>query len=287
MRRFRILPCFPALLLPLLGLLLLPCAAAAASGANRLPDELGRVVYRQNPTSPVQIFIVADSHRSAVTGANGKVTVEAQLETFRIGQWLIGQRQVDLLLPEGYFGQTPETPPPAAPGLPDTATLQARLADPANFVNAELLLHRHFGIPMRQVEDRGLYRRTRQWLRDGLGGSALLSPGYARTLDYLQRRRLAAILQQAPTAIEAAFQQGRIATPRAMLTIGLAHLEDLVQTLRRGAIHIPAPQPDNAALPPLDEVLQLAHRNCGVAVIVPAALCSRAAVLAAAVPTAE
>lgn len=282
MPRFRTPSRLFSLLLPLLGLLLTPCAGAAP-----LPADLGRVVYRQNPDSPVQLYIVADCHRSAVSGANGSDTVPAQLATFRIGQWLIDREQVDLLLPEGYFGQAPAREVPATAFPPDATTLRQRLADPSTFVNAELLLHRHFGLAMGQVEDRGWYRRTRRWLREGLVQNAFLTPGYGRTLDYLQRRRLAAILQQAPVTVAAAFRSGRIAAPRAMLTIGLAHLEDLLRTLRQGAIHIPAPTPDAATLPELDEPLQLTTQACGVAVIVPAPLEAVATRLAAVAPPAE
>jgi hypothetical protein len=275
-----------ALLSLLVGLLpvLLPPAAAAETIA--LPSHLGKIVYRQNPSSPIQLFIVADSHRSSLTGANGLSTVQVQLETFRIGAWLIDREQVELLLPEGFFGRWQGAA--AAPSARlDDATLLARLADTTTFVNAELLLHRHFGVALAQVEDRELYRRTGQLLRAGLESGAVLDPGYEPTLSYLQQRRLAAILQGAPAAIEAAFRQGGIDRPRAMLTIGQAHLGDLLRMLRGGEIHIPAPQPGNALFPPFHQTLELCEKGIGVAVIVPSTLAERRGRLQAAVPAAN
>lgn len=276
----------PALLSLLVCLLPVLQRPAAAAETIDLPTQLGRVVYRQNPSSPIQLFIVADSHRSSLTGANGPSTVQVQLETFRIGAWLIDREQVELLLPEGFFGRWRGTTP--SPGdRPDDAALLAQLADTATFVNAELLLHRSFGVALAQVEDRELYRRTGQLLRAGLETGAVLDPGYEPRLTYLQQRRLAAILQGAPAAIEAACRQGGIDRPRAMLTIGQAHLGDLLRMLRGGKIHIPAPQPGNARFPPLDQTLQLSAAGIGVAVIVPSALAERQGLLLAAAPAAE
>ena len=265
---------------------LLPLAAAAAE-VPRLPAELGRVVYRQNPASPSQLFIVADSHRSSLTGDNGPVTVQAQLETFRIGAWLIDRRQVALLLPEGFFGSWQQVAVDTARPPLDEVALRRQLADTSHFVNAELLLHRRFGIALGQVEDHDLYCRAGRQLQTGLEQKALLTPGYATTLDYLQQRRLAAMLQQAPQVVAAAFRQGRIATPRAILTIGMTHLDDLLRILHDGTIRIPTPQPGNSAFPALEEVLRLQQEGCGVAVIVPPVLSSKLPWLQAALPASE
>ena len=275
------------LALVLLAWLLPAQPLAAAAEIPRLPAELGRVVYRQNPASPNQLFIVADSHRSSLTGANGPATVQAQLETFRIGAWLIDRRQVALLLPEGFFGNWQQLAVAVAPSPPDEAALRRELADTSHFVNAELLLHRRFGIALGQVEDHELYCRAGRQLRAGLEENALLNPGYATTLDYLQQRRLASMLQRAPQVIAAAFRQGQIATPRAMLTIGMAHLDDLLRILRGGEIRIPTPQPGDSAFPALEETLRLQQEGCGIAVIVPPALSADRPWLAAALPTTE
>ena len=277
----------PALLSLLVCLLPFLQRPAAAAETIDLPTQLGRVVYRQNPSSPIQLFIVADSHRSSLTGANGSSTVRVQLETFRIGAWLIDQQQVELLLPEGFFGRWRGTATPASADRPDDAALLAQLADTTTFVNAELLLHRSFGVALAQVEDPELYRHTSQLLRAGLETGAVLDPGYEPTLTYLQQRRLAAILQGAPAAIEAAFRQGSIDRPRAMLTIGQAHLGDLLRMLRGGEIHIPAPQPENTLFPPLDQTLQLRAAGIGVAVIVPPTLAEGQGLLLASAPAAE
>ncbi|MDO9081422.1 MAG: hypothetical protein Q7U44_11530, partial [Desulfuromonadales bacterium] len=80
-----------------------------ASPAGGLPRELGTIVYQKNPDHPQQVFIIGNSHRSSTSGKNGSQTVPAQVETYRIAEWLILQHQVELLLPEGFFGRQERT----------------------------------------------------------------------------------------------------------------------------------------------------------------------------------
>jgi hypothetical protein len=238
------------------------------------PPDLGEIVYRQNGESSVQIFIIVNSHRSSGTGGNGPGTVQAQVETFRIGEWLIGQEQIALLLPEGFFGREATAPP--VPGVPvclNGEELAAELTDTSAFVNAELLLHRNYGIGLQQIEDLTLYRQTRDRLRTGLTGTARLEPGFAAGLDYLQKRRLAAILQNIPEAIEGEYRLGRIVRPKAMLTIGMAHLPDLIDYLETGRIQLPVPATEDQGFESLNAELELVRQAMGVTIIVPRALC--------------
>ena len=276
----------------LLALLcLLPAAVlraapdSPASSVTELPSSLGTIIYQQHPDSPCQLYIVANSHRSCATGANGAETVRAQIETFRIGEWLLKRQHLDLLLPEGFFGRGSDG------GLPlrnakrlDGRTHEERLADTSTFVNAELLLHRHYRIGLYQVEDRALYSRARALLRSGLDGGGALSPGFGDDLAYLQERRLAAMLQNVPAALAVAGRREGITAPTAMLTIGLAHLPDLVRYLEAGNISITAAPGGESLFPPVHARLTLDRQDVGVTIIVPRSLLANCKLAQLAVP---
>ncbi|HKK02209.1 MAG TPA: hypothetical protein VJ955_08580 [Desulfuromonadales bacterium] len=245
------------------------------SSVAAFPSSLGTIVYQLHSDMPCQLYIVANSHRSCATGANGSKTLRAQIETFRIGEWLLKRKHLDLLLPEGFFGHDNATELPhwSAVRL-DGQTLEKRLADTSTFVNAELLLHRHYGIGLYQVEDAAIYNRAKALLRSGLKDGAVLSPGFGKDLNYLQERRLAAILQNVPTVLSHAERRERISTPTAMLTIGLAHLPDIIRYLKNGNIRI-SPAPGSKDLfPSFHTQLTLDRQDIGITVIVPHSLLS-------------
>ncbi|MBN1140683.1 MAG: hypothetical protein JXB25_02630 [Deltaproteobacteria bacterium] len=267
---------FPALAL-LAGLAAAASSPAAPAAPVQLPADLGEIVYRANSESPFQVFIVANSHRSPITGANGGQTVRAQIETFRIGEWLIRRNLIELLLPEGFFGRmagvgaSPRETVPA-----DGESLESRLEDSRVFTNAELLLHRNYGIRLCQIEDRTLYLTVRELLCAGLEQGAALSPSFGRELEYLQARRSAAILQGAAAAIEAEYREGHIAAPRAMVTIGLSHLDEILRFLKNGRILIPVPAGAGEEGQVFASDLELLKKEVGVTVIVPRILVERA-----------
>ncbi|MCM2264601.1 MAG: hypothetical protein NDI73_05350 [Desulfuromonadales bacterium] len=247
--------------------------ATAADTGGELPSELGTIVYRVRGDAPLQLYIVASSHRSAASGANGADTLQAQVETFRIGEWLIRNGQIGLLLPESFFGQQADVAPVAAGQAPlDSATLMLRLGDTATFVNAELLLHEQYGIGLLQVEDRELYRHTQQLLHAGLTSAACLDPSFSARLANLQKRRSAAFLQGAPAALAQLSPPVSGTAPGALLTIGLAHLGDILEFLESGTVCIPAPPAGDAELPAVQASLTLLANPVGITVIVPPAL---------------
>lgn len=242
------------------------------ANAAGLPGELGKIVYQQNPDSAIQVFIIGNSHRSSASGANGSHTVPAQVQTYRIAEWLIRQQQVELLLPEGFFGRKEGKGTFEATVRLDDPTLEETLSDMSTFINADLLLHRNYGIALHQVEDRDLYRNAREYLLSGLQSDAHLRAPFGLELEYLQERRSAAILQKIPAVINDAYCQGRIAQPRAILTIGMTHLDEMIKFLKRGRIEIPAPSIGTSGFTPHSETLELLANQVGVTVIIPRAL---------------
>jgi hypothetical protein len=252
---------------------LLSGANALAATVADLPVEFGAVVFQVNHDAPTQLFIIANSHRSVVTGANGADTLQAQIETFRIGEWLIRRRQVALLLPEGFFGSWTVAEPVAISDVGfDGATLARWLADTSGFVNAEMLLHEHYGVDLEQIEDRELYRNVREFLSAGSDGVGDLGSVIDGRLEYLQKCRSAAILQGVPAVLAQANRRGHGAASSAMLTIGLAHLGDILEFLESGEIHIPAMRTDGADLPAVQVPLDLFKSPTGITVIIPHSL---------------
>ncbi|MBE0503769.1 MAG: hypothetical protein IBX46_06530 [Desulfuromonadales bacterium] len=262
----------------LLGLLFLGSATSRAASLSPpvtpvggLPSELGTIVYQKHPERPLQVFIIGNSHRSSASGKNGSQTVPAQVQTYRIAEWLIRQHQVELLLPEGFFGRQDRTEIVEAIVGHDGAALEAALADTSTFINADLLLHRNYGIALHQIEDRSLYRNARDHLHAGLEGGYRLPASFSLELEYLQERRSAAILQNLPAVINAAYHQGEIVQPRAILTIGMAHLDEIIKFLEMERMEILAPPVGTSGFQDYRETLDLLAQ-VGVTVIVPRAL---------------
>ena len=91
-------------------------------------------------------------------------------------------------------------------------------------------------------------------------------------LEYLQKCRSAAILQGIPAVLEQANRRGHGAPASAMLTIGLAHLGDIIEFIESGAIHIPAMRTGETDLPAVQVPLALFKNPTGITVIVPHSL---------------
>lgn len=257
-------------------------AAPEASSGSFVPSEFGDIVFQTPGHSDRQVFIIGHSHRSARTGANGSHTVRAQAEVYRLGEWLIQRENVRLLLPEGFFRRQPEvTPVPAAFGaeevskgqILDHQTLVERLSDTSVFVNADILLKSNYRIRLQQVESDEIYQSVNEFLRlmDQASGTIVIPGKQELELDYLQEIRSAAILQNIPEVIEKEFQQGTIAERKALFTIGMAHVDEIVRFLREGRIDIKAPQ-SAADRQDLQAILKLAEAGYGVTVILPRSL---------------
>jgi hypothetical protein len=270
-------------LFPVLILLLLNLTPSMAAPLNP-PAQYGEVIYQTNEKSPNQLYIIGTSHRDSLTCLNGSLTPRVQAEVYKIGEWLIDQRGIELLLPEGFFrngskkvskvkAQAVRGKKRPPEGM-DIKTLEERLSTNKTYVNAEMLLIRDHSLRVQQIEEKGLYDAV------GNGISKFVNSGkdlcdytvQKSELDYLQERRIAAILQNIPERIDEEFRQGNIHDRKALFTIGMSHLPRIINYLieKRITIYSPLLAP-NKGDPYLSE-LNLVKESFGVSILIPRTL---------------
>lgn len=239
-----------------------------------LPNEYGRIIYQKNQDATNQIFIIGQSHRSGVNGKNGPQTVQAQMEIYRIGEWLIRQKKVELLLPEGFFqkGVVQNDAPGRpygnyAPTTLDSESLKSQLQDTRRFVSADTLLSAQYPICLGQVEDEELYQAVSHLMRKLGNQNEDLNHAFFEELNDYQRKRTAIMLRNIPFAVESVFQRGDIENKHAIFTIGIAHVADILEFFhaKTGGI---AGNDDLLSSPALD----LLNEGYGVTVILPRSL---------------
>jgi len=239
----------------------------------------GTVIFSRAGQGQKQIYIIGQDHRSPVSGENDGETLQVQMEIFRIGEWLIRQRKIDLLLPEGYFcensqhdqSQTSQRALEFAaeqfPDSPDDATLRGELTDRRTFTNAAKLLHTQYDIPLAQVEDRELYCAVSDSFRRLTAKADPLDAALVTRLCCFQERRTAAILQNIPAAIEREYAPGIIQGRKGLFIIGMGHIAEILRFLRQQRIEL-TPLPNDHDQPATSE-LSLLKENYGITVILP------------------
>lgn len=259
-------------------------ARAAYAGDGHLPPEYlalpaqyGTIIYRAHSQGSGHLFIVGISHRDAKNRMNHHNTAQVQLEIFRIGEWLHRNIDLDLLLPEGYFGGEQRRTcckEHVGAGEIDTDLLYSRLADDAHFVNAEMLLTEQFGMHTAQMEDKPLYDAVCTCLGELTQKNCSRKQMTAKLdeLEYLQEIRTAGMLQKIPSAIEAKLCAGAIRKPTAMMTIGLDHLQDIIRFLQQNTITITAPDHGADRLESYTAELDLLRKGYSITVIIPRTL---------------
>jgi hypothetical protein len=247
-----------------------------------VPSQYGEVIYRFNEETPNQIFIIGLSHRDSLTYLNGDITSRVQAEVFKIGDWLIHNQGVSLLLPEGFF-KSPSTKIQTknvstaerenSCASYDMKVLEKKLSDNKVYVNAEMLLKETHPIRLRQVEDKPLYDAVRANI------VKLVSQGPAcdysvvnSELEYLQERRTAAMLQKIPEIVNDEFQQENIRNGKAIFTVGLFHIHEIIRFLNENKIIIHAPKSASTGIRDYTAELNLQKQNFGVTIILPSIL---------------
>jgi hypothetical protein len=256
----------------------------------KIPTEYGEVIYQSNEKSPKQVFIIGISHRDAITCLNGDNTSRVQAEVYKIGDWLIHHQGLELLLPEGFFKSastkiekknvTLQGGEGSCPSL-DMEILEKRLSDSQAYINAEMLLKETHPLRLQQVEDKGLYEAVQNGLLNLVNcredTSHYLS--LKSELDYLQEKRTAAMLQKIPEIVNSEYRQGTIRSGKAIFTIGLAHLNKIIQYMNEAGIRINAPLSGSNGNKDYIAKLTLQKENFGVTVIVPRTIAADQTVL--------
>ncbi len=246
-----------------------------------IPAQYGEVIYRFNEESPNQVFIIGLSHRDSLTCLNGDITSRVQAEVFKIGDWLIHNQGLELLLPEGFFKSTStkfqkkniNVGRESNCASYDMKVLEKELSNNKVYVNAEMLLKETHPIRLRQVEDKPLYDAVRaNILKLSTNGIVCDYSVVNSELDYLQERRTAAMLQKVPEIIIDEFQQGDIRSRKAIFTVGLYHIHEIIQFLNENKIIIRAPKLASTEMRDYAAELNLKKENFGVSIILPKTL---------------
>ena len=266
----------------LLGLMRGPAYSTKANPCV-LPGDYGEVVFQYNEKNPNQLYIIGIGHRDTLTRSNGDRTSRIQAEVYKIGEWVIRNKGVQLLLPEAFFAEdlrkTTEKGGrsrylPAVSGAGNMEYLERIFSDDRTFVNAEMLLEESFPLVLRQVEDQTLYQTVYEDIRL-LAGSKEDAEDISlirSELHYDQQRRVATMLQKIPGIIDGEFLEGRIDSKKALFTIGLSHIADIISYLEEGKITLHSP-----LFPPVKhkdyvEELSLVKEGFGISVILPKTL---------------
>ena len=248
-----------------------------------IPAQYGEIIYRFNEKSPNQIFVIGLSHRDALTCFNGANTSRVQAEIYKIGDWLIHNQGLDLLLPEGYFKnpsakiekKTLNTPERGSSCTPiDMEGLEKRLSDNKTYVNAEMILKENHSLRLRQIEDEDLYKAVTNHLLK-LASSPEDSGNYSlliSELRYLHEKKTAVMLQKIPQIVNDEFRQGNIRSKKAIFTIGMVHLHEIITFLNEKRIKIHPPLWASNESGDYTAELNLQKENFGVSVIVPRTL---------------
>jgi hypothetical protein len=223
------------------------------------------------------------SHRDTLTGTNGHRTPRVQAEVFKIAEWLIQNRGIKLLLPEGFFVERREKASKnglqyrseAAPlsGL-SAKSLEEKLSQKDVFVNAEILLMRSFPLIMKQIEDRDLYQKVYGKVQQLVQSKGNLEKSFIvrAELAYYEKKRIGTMLQKIPQIVTEEFREGRIHSKRALFTIGLSHIPNIMRYLDERRIAVLSPPFASSKYDDYIDELNLAKEDFGVSIILPKTL---------------
>ncbi len=254
----------------------------AEMNLGAIPAEYGEVIYRYKEKSPNQLFIIGMSHRDFISGLNGQNTCRVQAEVYKLGEWLIRNRGLELLLPEGFFkkiGQVAKDRPRTGVKNKvcdeplDIKVVEKQLADNTTFINAEMLLLRNYPLRVQQVEDQKWYDTISSFMRNLISNGSANENYFVRPeLDYMQERRTAVMLQKIPETIDAEYRQGGLKSRKALFTIGMSHLHKIIQYLDESKIRIYCPAGNLDKNEDYVADLNLLREDFGVVIILPRTL---------------
>ncbi len=247
-----------------------------------LPKQYGRVIYNKQGEPNKEVYIIFQAHRSVTTGENNQLTIKVQSDIYRIEEWLVRNKKVQLLLPEGYFkkethkkGEKSKVKSGCSTDQKisiqpiDDLTLERELSDTAAFMNADKLLYRSSSVRIQQIEDKNLYYKVHGYLTKLKDLPQCSKERKYSRLVYLQDRRTAHLLQKLPQIIEKEFQKGVIGSRKAIFTIGMAHAPQILRFVNKNYIAKPLVKSSN---PKKMHKLNLIEKGYQVIMIMPKTL---------------
>lgn len=240
-------------------------------------SEHGEVVFSFDEKNPNQIYIIGSSHQDTLIMVNGSNTARAQMEIYWIGEWLIKNQGVQLILPESFSEKESLDEKDDSSGIApnvalDAKSLAEKLGSEVYYFNAEMLLIESFGVVSRQVEDIDLLDSIIELikLREKYSKDSIEAYYIMAELYYLQERRTATMLQKIPDIVQFEYGKGQIRNKKAIFTIGINHIPIIVSYLSRKKMEIAAPIFTQHA----DYLsgVKLLEQNFGVTIIIPRSL---------------
>ena len=154
--------------------------------------------------------------------------------------------------------------------------LERRFSDGRQFVNAEMLLKENFPLLLRQVEDRDLYQAVFENIRLVAESKGSMEKTFLirSELDYHQKKRVGTMPQRIPAIVNDEFQQGNIDNKRALFTIGLSHISDIIRYVEDRKITVLSPLFTPAKYDDYIDELKVTKEDFGISVIIPKTLVS-------------
>lgn len=287
----------------------------AAAWEQTVPEQLflpsfehyGHVVFQIRHDAPNQIYIVGQLHEHPVTEDVNQETIQTQRDIYRIGEQLIKERELELIILEGLSADD------SYDALNETLRKFGKILQRGNVIDAmkedsklERILNtkikgdasekeRHLlqatagywlastsNLRVAGAEDKDLHRLavqgTKLVMRTGrlvaqrveearIGKYRLSQVTIVNPYDHINQLRTAYILHNTPLVIEREDAAKRISRKQAMVVIGVSHIPDCIEFVRDDYLKVPAYP--SSTVPPLDQPLGYVQAGYGVTVIMP------------------
>ncbi len=221
---------------------------------KQFPERYGRVIYEKNPDAPNQLYFVGMYHPDLITHLEYEKTPEVQTEVYRIGEYLIRNWDVELALAEGgiydedYFDSYKKMREQLLGQIPPDKTLDPRLLEDETLINffrndstkvyiATSLLSLYYNLDIQGAEERKFHEEHVKYAYFLKTKRRLYNPN-GEVENWLEKARTACILVNAPEVIEREKQKRRIVNRNALFTLGVRHLDELVEWLEKERIEL-------------------------------------------------
>mgnify|MGYP001585403256 CR=1 FL=1 len=276
----------------LIGGIVIPSSGTSESRA--FSQKYGEVVYQRDLHLPNHLYIVGQRHRiDHLKDAFGeelfktlkrestviKKTPLAQVEIYRIIEFLIKNKDLGLILQEGAFSEDDYSSllRELKESFGEERIRKLKKIDDKNLekvlgfedfpFTGSQLVSLSYNIGIQGPESKQTYEFIIEITKKFIGRDATL---IRRINDYMNELRSAAVLANSPVVIEREHKLGRIKNRKAAIVIGNHHLDELIRFIDGDRIFIEgAPE---ANLDKVEGKLNLREKGYGVTVIRPKSL---------------